>query len=118
MFDLLDAALGRVTDVLDARRTGTDLWHVTLGHENGRVSTSTLSMHTPTTPPITDFAVHGEHGFLAFDAAGEAQNRYAALLDDFVELISNNRTEHPLDVRRGLHLQRLLEGVTDQLAGG
>jgi len=118
VFDLLDAALGRVTDVLDARRTGTDLWHVTLGHENGRVSTSTLSMHTPTTPPITDFAVHGEHGFLAFDAAGEAQNRYAALLDDFVELISNNRTEHPLDVRRGLHLQRLLEGVTDQLAGG
>jgi len=118
VFDLLDAALGRVTEVLDARFTGTDLWHVTLGHENGRISTSSLSMHTPVTPPVTDFAVHGEHGFLAFDATGDAPGRYAVLLDDFVDLIRNDKTEHPLDVRRGLHIQRLLEHVTDQLAGG
>jgi predicted dehydrogenase len=118
VFDLLDAALGPVTEVLDARFTRAGLWHITLGHENGRLSTSSLSMHTPVTPPVTDFTVHGEHGFLVFDATGAAQDRYAVLLDDFVGLVRNDKTEHPLDVRRGLHLQRLLGSVTDQLAGG
>jgi predicted dehydrogenase len=118
VFDLLDAALGPVTDVLSARLTGPDLWHVMLGHDGGRVSTATLSMHTPADPAVTDFAVHGPGGFLSYDAGGTAQDRYAVLLDDFVALVGENRTEHPLDVRRGLHLQRLLGQVTDQLAGG
>ena len=117
VFDLLDAALGPVTSVEQARLDRA-VWHVMLGHENGRVSTATLSMHTPTYPAITDFAVHGPHGFLAFDASGDAAARYAVLLDDFVRLVDDNTAEHPLDVRRGLHLQRLLGRVTDQLAGG
>lgn len=118
VFDLLDVALGPVADVERARFTEHGVWHVMLGHENGRVSTATLSMHTPTQPAITDFAVHGPHGFLAFDASGDATERYAVLLDDFVRLVENDTAEHPLDVRRGLHLQRLLGRVTDQLAGG
>lgn len=117
VFDLLDAALGPVISVEQARLDRT-VWHVMLGHENGRVSTATLSMHTPTYPAVTDFAVHGPHGFLAFDASGDAAARYAVLLDDFVRLVGDNTAEHPLDVRRGLHLQRLLGRVTDQLAGG
>lgn len=118
VFDLLDAALGPIVKVISARLTGADLWHVMFGHENGRVSTATLSMHTPADPAITDFAVHGEHGFLAFDASGTAQDRYAVLLDDFVAMVRDKKTEHPLDVRRGLHVQRLLEEVRAQLAGG
>ena len=117
VFDLLDAALGPVVSVEQARLDRM-VWHVMLGHENGQVSTATLSMHTPTYPAVTDFAVHGPHGFLAFDASGDASARYAVLLDDFVRLVSDNTAEHPLDVRRGLHLQRLLGRVTDQLAGG
>lgn len=118
VLDLLDAALGPIDTVLNARLTGHDLWHVTLGHENGRVSTASLSMHTPANPAITDFAVHGPGGFHTFDASGDAPGRYAVLLDDFLGLIANKQAEHPLDVRRGLHLQRLLGQVTDQLAGG
>ncbi|GAB1514961.1 Gfo/Idh/MocA family protein [Actinophytocola sp. KF-1] len=118
VFDLLDAALGTVDDVLQARLTEHGVWHVMLGHGNGRVSTATLSMHTPAQPAITDFAVHGRHGVLPFDASGEATERYAVLLDDFVRLVDSKTAEHPLDVRRGLHLQRLLGRVTDQLAGG
>jgi predicted dehydrogenase len=118
VFDLLDAALGPVKAVEHARLTEPDLWHVMLGHEGGRLSTATLSMHTPTNPAITDFAVHGPHGFLAFDAGGDATDRYAVLLDDFVRLIEANTTEQPLDVRRGLHIQRLLGQVIDQVAGG
>lgn len=118
VLDLLDAALGPINTVLTARLTGQDLWHITLGHENGRVSTATLSMHTPTQPAITDFAVHGPGGFLTFDAGGDASERYTVLLDDFLSLIADKKAEHPLDVRRGLHLQRLLGHITGQLAGG
>jgi predicted dehydrogenase len=118
VFDLLDAALGPVKTVEQARLTGPGLWHVMLGHDSGRLSTATLSMHTPAQPAVTDFAVHGPNGFLPFNASGEAPERYAVLLDDFTRLVENNTTEHPLDVRRGLHIQRVLGQVTDQLAGG
>jgi predicted dehydrogenase len=118
VFDLLDAALGPVTAVEHARLTGPDLWHIMLGHDGGRLSTATLSMHTPTNPAILDFAVHGPHGFRPFDASGDATDRYAVLLDDFVRHVEANTTEQPLNVRRGLHIQRLLGQVTDQLTGG
>ena len=118
VFDLLDEALGTIDSVEQARLTEQGVWHVMLGHSNGRVSTATLSMHTPAQPAVTDFTLHGPHGVLAFDASGEATDRYAVLLDDFVRLVDGGTAEHPLDVRRGLHLQRLLGRVTDQLAGG
>lgn len=118
VFDLLDAALGPVTSVERARFTAPGLWHVMLGHENGRLSTATLSMHTPAQPAVTDFAVHGPSGFLPFNASGEANDRYATLLDDFVGLVERRSAENPLDVRRGLHIQRVLGRVGDQLAGG
>lgn len=118
VFDLLDAALGPVTGVEQARFTAPGLWHVMLGHEGGRLSTATLSMHTPTMPAVTDFAVHGPGGYLPFNASGDAAERYATLLDDFVDLIGQHTAEHSLDVRRGLHVQRVLGWVGDQLAGG
>ena len=118
VFDLLDAALGPVQAVERARLTDRRVWHVMLTHENGRTSTATLSMHTPAQPAVTDFVVHGPSGLLAFDASGDATERYAVLLDDFARLVDAKTAEHPLDVRRGLHLQRLLGRVTDQLAGG
>lgn len=118
VFDLLDAALGPVTTVELARFTAPGLWHVLLGHDGGRLSTTTLSMHTPVQPAITDFAVHGPRGFLPFDASGEAPDRYATLLDDFVDLVDSTTAEHPLDVRRGLHVQRILGRIGAQLAGG
>jgi predicted dehydrogenase len=118
VFDLLDAALGTITSVEHARFTEPGLWHVMFGHDGGRLSTATLSMHTPAQPAITDFAVHGPTGFLPFNASGEAPERYTTLLDDFVDLVANGTAEHPLDVRRGLHVQRLLGRVMGQLTGG
>jgi len=118
VFDLLDAALGPVTGVEQARFTAPGLWHVMLGHENGRLSTATLSMHTPAQPAVTDFAVHGPSGLLPYNASGDAPDRYATLLTDFVALIGAKTVDHPLDVRRGLHVQRILARVGAQLAGG
>ena len=115
-FDLLDAALGPITGVLHARFAEPGgVWHVLLGHESGATSTATLTMHTPAAPPINDFSVFGERGYLYLDATGEASARYAALLDDFVAMVRGGVTEHPTDIRRGLHIQRLLHAVTTRL---
>ncbi|HEY7593664.1 MAG TPA: Gfo/Idh/MocA family oxidoreductase [Actinophytocola sp.] len=117
VFDLLDAALGPVTEVLSAHfAEAGDVWHVLLGHAGGATSTSTLTMHTPAVPPINDFSVFGANGYRALDATGDARVRYAALLDEFVALVGEGRTEHPCDIRRGLHIQRLLRAVTDAVA--
>lgn len=117
-FDLLDAALGEITTVLDAHfaergRT----WHVLFGHASGATSTATMNMHTPAEPPINDFSVYGDHGYTHLDPSGDASVRYAALLDEFVALVRAGGTEHPTDIRRGLHLQRLHHEVLSHLDG-
>jgi predicted dehydrogenase len=119
VFDMLDAALGPVTDVLSAHYTEAGaVWHILLGHEGGATSSATLTMHTPADPPINDFAVFGTHGYREFDATGDAQTRYAALLSEFLGMVRDNAATHPCDIRRGLHLQRLLLAVTDKVAAG
>jgi len=72
-------------------------------------------MHTPAEPPVNDFTVHGTNGYLTFDASGSPHDRYSNLLDEFVALIAAGRAEHPLDARRGLHIQRVLEKITTSL---
>ena len=119
VFDLLDAALGPITGVLSAHFADPGgVWHILLSHESGATSTATLTMHTPVAPAITDFAVFGTKGYREFDASGDATTRYAALLDDFVSLARDRSTTHPCDVRRGLHIQRLLQEVTDKVTTG
>ncbi|MGH3763156.1 Gfo/Idh/MocA family protein [Actinophytocola sp.] len=116
VFDLLDAALGPITEVLAAHLAEAGaVWHVLLEHTGGATSTATLTMHTPADPPINDFAVFGVHGYREFDASGDARARYAALLDAFLAMVREGRVEHPCDIRRGLHLQRLLRAVTDKV---
>lgn len=112
VFDLLDAALGPITEVVAAHRSPEDLWHVMFAHEGGATSTSTISINLPVQPTVADFAVYGEHGFRALGrkpAAGP--DSYTALLDDFAAMIATGTTSHPCDVHRGLHLQRILDQV-------
>ena len=119
VFDMLDAALGPITEVLSAHFAEAGaVWHVLFGHEGGATSSATLTMHTPATPPINDFAVFGAHGYSQLDGTGDAQGRYATLLDDFVGMVGDNRTTHPCDIRRGLHIQHLLRAVSDKIAAG
>ncbi|SDN32851.1 Gfo/Idh/MocA family protein [Allokutzneria albata] len=113
MFDLLDAALGEITEVLAAKHeAATDLWHVMFGHSGGAVSTASLSMRMPVRPTLWQISVYGEHGYreLSNNNATGA-DCYTALLDDFLAMIHSGTSEHPCDVRRGLHLQRLLHEV-------
>ncbi|WP_199429437.1 Gfo/Idh/MocA family protein [Qaidamihabitans albus] len=108
-FDLLDAALGEITGVLAAHRTGEDLWHVLFEHAGGATSTASLSLRLPVRPTVVEFAVYGEPGYRTLgrepDSAGDS---YTALLDDFAAMIASGTRAHPCDVHRGVHLQRLL----------
>ncbi len=55
VIDLMDAALGKVTEVRGATRGKRDLWHFMLGHENGATSTITISLQMPLEPTVVDF---------------------------------------------------------------
>ncbi|AOS61092.1 Gfo/Idh/MocA family protein [Actinoalloteichus hymeniacidonis] len=117
--DLLDAALGPVTGVHAVHRTEEAVWQLILEHEGGATSTATLSMRTPIRPSINDLSVFGKAGHREFRGAStEPPACYTALLDDFVAMIGEGRHQHPLDVRRGVHLQRILESARDLAAAG
>lgn len=117
VFDVLDAALGPVTEVLGAHLAETgQVWHILLGHAGGETSSVTLTMHTPAVPPINDFAVFGTNGYRELDPTGDVRVRFATLLDQFLAMVREGRSEHPCDIRRGLHIQRLLRAVTDKMA--
>ncbi|SHE71972.1 Gfo/Idh/MocA family protein [Streptoalloteichus hindustanus] len=107
--DLMDAALGEVTDVLAAHRSRGDLWQLMLGHDGGATSTLTMSLHLPVQPTIVDFSVYGDQGDRTLSGRSTPpQECYTNLLDDFVAMVHSGTAEHPCDVRRGLHLQRVL----------
>ncbi|MFT7835553.1 Gfo/Idh/MocA family oxidoreductase [Saccharothrix sp. BKS2] len=109
-FDLLDAALGPITDVVAADRSEHGLWQVVLRHEGGATSVATMTMTLPINPGISEVVVYGEHGHRVLaDRGSTAQQCFTNLLDDFVAMVDSGTTEHPLDVRRGLHLQRVIE---------
>ncbi|RZQ65298.1 Gfo/Idh/MocA family protein [Amycolatopsis suaedae] len=109
-FDLLDAALGEITDVLSAHRADNDLWHLTFQHAGGVTSTATLSMKLPIIPTVFEVAVYGQNGYRVLGKRpGTSNECYTALLDDFAAMIDSGVREHTCDVRRGLHLQRIID---------
>lgn len=108
--DLLDAALGTITDVLAARRGAHDLSYLVLAHENGVTSTASLSLSLPLDRPVVDVALYGPTGRLAMPAAATTTSGcYANLLDDFLGMVHSGRHAHRCDAARGLHLQRLID---------
>ncbi|NKQ59094.1 Gfo/Idh/MocA family oxidoreductase [Amycolatopsis sp. K13G38] len=115
VFDLLDAALGRIVRVAGAHRTADDLVHVIFEHENDVTSSASLSMRVPVRPTVAEFAVYGQHGYRALNRkpGGGAAESYTALLDDFAAMIATGTRAHSCDVRRGLHLQRILDEVRE-----
>jgi predicted dehydrogenase len=116
-FDLLDAALGPITEVLAVHKADNDLWHLILGHDNGVTSTATLSMRLATRPTVVDFSVYGAHGHRALGGRQtSAQQAYTAMLDDFVAMVHSGVHTHPCDAQRGLHLQTILDQAVRKLA--
>ena len=117
VLDLLDAALGPITEVLAAsHRPEHDLWHVLLGHADGATSTAALALRIPLGPVLgptaVEFAVYGEHGMRTLPGrATPALDCYTCLLDDFVAMVDCGKTDHACDAQRGLHLQRVMDAI-------
>jgi predicted dehydrogenase len=108
--DLLDAALGPITDVLAATLSEPDVWHLVLGHENGTTSTVAVSLALPLDPSVVDVSLFGRHGRTSLPTpVTPTSGCYAGLLDDLLDMVHSGRTDHRCDVRRGLHLQRLID---------
>jgi predicted dehydrogenase len=110
-FDLLEAGLGPIVDVLGASHGDHDVWQILFAHESGARSTAFISLALPDTD-VFDLTLYGQSGaFPLPERTTSTEDCYAALLDEFVSMIAEGRTRHPLDVRRGLHLQRVIERV-------
>ena len=118
--DAVDAALGHVTSV---RASGDSLRMVaiTCEHETGAVSQISLSATSPVDPGGLVVEIVGRGGVAVLDtAAGDAASRAqaygAAMANLTAEFAATVRGEpHPLDVHRGLHLQRLLDRAQREL---
>jgi predicted dehydrogenase len=111
-FDLLAAGLGPIVDVLAATHGQHDVWQVMFGHESGARSTATLSIGLPVEPNVVDVTLYGQAGRLSLpERTTPATTSYGRMLDDLLAMVAAGRTDHPLDVRHGLYLQRLIDRV-------
>ncbi|WP_236794619.1 Gfo/Idh/MocA family protein [Amycolatopsis sp. GM8] len=114
VLDLLDAAVGPITRV---RAVGdpTKWVALTVRHENEVLSQAALSITTPVPAQVLDCLVITEAGPMSLvDSPGYALNDFAdvqqTIMREFAEAVRERRP-HPLDARRGLFLQELLEGA-------
>ncbi|MFG1961888.1 Gfo/Idh/MocA family protein [Nonomuraea sp. NPDC049028] len=106
--DLLDAALGRITEVRPAgNRAG--FLALTCLHENEVISQLTICGRVPQRRR-TRYELYGPEGTLVLDSEHlpeDSTETRATLRSEFATAVRTGRS-HEIDVHRGLHLQRLL----------
>jgi predicted dehydrogenase len=114
LIDMLDAALGRVVDV----RAHGDLqgWiGLQLEHERGRFSDASMSGTVDVDPARADVELFGSGGAAAIDCfAAIGPETYQTMFSEFATAAGRGEP-HELDVRRGLHLQRVLGAAETDL---
>ena len=89
-----------------------------LEHASGVVSLATLSATTDVDPHRSGVALYGRTGVLEVDAvAAVGPDAFATLGRELVAVVRDG-SPHALDVRRGLHLQRILADAERQLGAG
>jgi predicted dehydrogenase len=122
VLDALDAALGSIVEV---RAAGDPLGIVamTCTHDDGAISQAIVSATTPIDRSGLVVDLFGPPGRLTLDtgdtdARDQGSDIRAAMSTIAAEFAAAVRTgvSHPLDVRRGLHLQRLIDAVATCLA--
>ena len=117
LIDLLDAALGPVERV--SAHGDSDRWvGLLLGHAGGAVSEVSLSARAGIDPSRTEVELFGSTGQLAFSRDRvDAADLVATLRAEFAH-VARTGEPHPVDVRRGVHLQRIIASAAEQLATG
>src|SRR3954447_22597609 len=106
--DVLDAALGPVTGIA-ATGEPTRWLGLTLEHEGGAVSQVALSINAPGEPTPFWIEARTDTGPFVFDGArsDDDPDVQAAITSAFADAV-NSGIAHPLDVHRGVFLQRLI----------
>jgi predicted dehydrogenase len=117
VIDLLDAALGEVVRVRahgDPRR-----WvGLLLDHASGAASEATLSAHVAVEPSRAGVEVYTTAGAVDVDTASAiGPETWTTLVSEFAAAASGGQP-HPLDVHRGVHLQRVIGRALDDLRRG
>lgn len=114
VLDLLDAALGPVAAV---RAAGSSRRWVSLQleHATGVTSTAVLSGHVGLEPSRAGVALYGPEGVLEVDCASAVTGQAFATMRRDLAAVVTAGGRHPLDVHRGLRLQRLIHDADGQL---
>jgi hypothetical protein len=113
VIDLLDAALGPVVRIR-AHGDPTRWIGLLLDHGSGAVSEASLSMRSPVDPARATLEIHTATGVVDLDASAVAgPAAFTTVVDELIETAAG--VPHPLDVGRGLHLQRLLDAARHDL---
>jgi hypothetical protein len=116
LIDLLDAALGRVGAVrAHGDRHG---WMgLLLEHSAGRFSEASLNATAAEGSERADVEVFGSGGAADIDCLGAVgQEAFDTMFLEFAQAVERG-VPHELDVRRGLHLQQVIERAEDDLLG-
>ncbi len=114
LFDLIAAAVGPIDSV---HATGDPLrWvEVTCRHENGLVTQASFSGSVGGPDGGIRLDLYGEPGVLSFDGRDlDDTERFARVRAEFAESVRKG-VSGPLDVHRGLMLQRLIDQATRTL---
>ena len=121
VLDSLDAALGTIVSV-KASGDPQRLVLLECEHDNGRISQAALSATTQQAGGLI-VEVHGLAGKLSLDVSAFSADKSAAefataqrtILSEFAAAVRTS-VSHELDVHRGVHLQRLIDDASRQLA--
>jgi predicted dehydrogenase len=117
LIDLLDAALGPVAGV---RGHGDPQGWVGLLLEQlvGHVSEASMYALAPPETHHAEVEVYGREGFAQIDCSDVVGPlTYERMYAEFAEAVHNG-TPHELDVRRGLHIQQVVEAAETDLTVG
>jgi predicted dehydrogenase len=124
VLDALDAALGPIADVRAAGAATLGLVGLSCFHDTGAISQATICATIPAAPNGLVMELFGPDGVRTLDLAGSDagdgmagfRGAMATLAAEFAAAVRGG-TAHELDVRRGLHLQRLITLALNQIAG-
>ncbi|MFC4943345.1 Gfo/Idh/MocA family protein [Pseudonocardia sp. GCM10023141] len=112
VIDLLDAALGPVSEVEWVHRGEPDLTRFGLLHAGGARSTSVISLRMPIDPSEIEFTVFGGAGrHRLAERSADARGCFTRLVDELVAAVRGTGPAPALDAAHGLRLQEVVEQV-------
>ena len=114
LLDYLDAALGPITSI--SGHGDRIKWAgFLIDHEGGAVSDVSISASTPLEPMLAGVQIYTETGVVSFDAnSWSTESSWSTVATEFAQTARG--VPHPLDVNRGLYVQRLVERAESVLS--